>query len=305
MGKKTSPETPGGEERLTAKQREILVQFQDEALTAAEVAMNLHADIQAVRVHLRAIVAARQLESTKVGRVVYFHAAGVRPPESEKKSACAAEGGFGEGDGPDGDEEDDGEAGADDGRGSGERSDDDDDGGQADAYLRGALKRRRPKPDDTSIEGHVDAAHAVPEFDPADTNEAALANLLRDTPEEQRAWVTDALREMLLLRAAAQPLETLYAAYERRGIPRGLLIRWFLLMNAIGETPSSIVARKPKPKAAPVDRKNDDHGIREMEREALWHRQLTYKEWEQRSGEFRTTRYDGPSPHDPKKPRYT
>ena len=239
---------------LTPKQREVLEMFDGEALTASDVALNMQRDVLSVRAHIRALVAGRHIESSKRGRVVYYHKTGVPVPNGEKRSDDA----FDENENKPRDED-----GVDDERteqeGTEEQVDALDDDEESDgeiAFERGMSQRRTaPKDDEFLIEGTISVERAQSILNVQQFERERLWELRRTTPAHMLPIIKHSLEIILALRNNAQALEDAYNKIQRQeGIDKRTLIAWATALASNNVTVDDIMeTATPTPHPAASD----------------------------------------------------
>lgn len=231
--------------------------FDGEALTAADIAMTVHKDIMTVRQHLKALVAGNHIQSTKRGRVVYFHKEGVSVPEGERRGGASAEDGeTPDGGMPENEEGEEGpggehEEGSDDGYGMHEEQEEESDE-EGDSDTAAPRRAGRAGGDDLLVEGTVDPTKATGILNVKRFERERLETLYADTPGYMLPVIKEALESILSLTNDAAALDAEYERIRRReGIDKKTLIAWAIALSANGLTYADI-AKKPDAPTAPV-----------------------------------------------------
>ncbi len=249
---------------LSPAQQRMLDMFDSEPMTPTNIGTALNLTVETVRLHLKTLISKGYIETTRRGRVVYYHKKGVDVPTGEEISPEE----FASGDADShGDDED---------HGVSDVNEDDDDESISEILMGHVRRRKIPRNDDWVVDGAVDLKRVVSTYDPDTANNEELAKLRKDTPSSALPLVSEALTCMISLQGDQPGLRDLYAKYEAHDIERGLLIRWFLAMKAHGVDPSLIVQMKAKNVI-----KDDFHerAIMKEEEDALFHRSLSVEEW--------------------------
>lgn len=268
---RTSPASET-EKRLTPQQEKVLGMFDGEALTAAEVAMNLRKEITGVRQQLRSLVTGKHLETTKRGRVVFYHKHGVEAPNEERRTNgdnAADFGGFNEGNDDETVQDDDKNDAPDD---ADDEAAETPEVGQHTDAPETSRGHARPSARGEHIE-EADPRQAIPQFDEAQNGRATIGALFAQTPKEQLPLIEEALAHMSELRGNHGALRDFYEHFfVDHGIDEHTLIRWHIALFASGYTPSdfrealaSVYTPEPPPAAAAAtdDGKDDDQDNRE------------------------------------------
>lgn len=215
---------------LTPAQERAFGLFDGEPLTPNDVANRLDVSVATVRQHLKALVAAKRIDMTRRGRVVYYHKPGVEVPEEEGETSP-----------------DEGAVREDEGAGeSSEHPETPDHDEQA----------NDPAEPRVEFDGTLFAdggEHAIPAFDEAALRASTIGRLLEEITDRQIPHVIEAMKRMSALKESNKALEEFYDEYvAEHGLNKHLLIRFFMVTVSHGIDPSTLFARKNTTIEAPA-----------------------------------------------------
>lgn len=238
MAKKS--DSPASVDTLTPAQKRAFELFDGEPLTPNDVANRLDVSVATVRQHLKALVAAKRIDATRRGRVVYYHKPGVEVPEEENEPLSDEDAAGDEDVANDSPEP----------TGASDEDDQTNDPAEPRVEFEGVL--------------FADASeHAIPAFNEEEHRASSIDQLLKEITDEQIPHVIEAMERMSALKNNNAALQELYdECVAEHGLNKHLLIRFFMVTVSHGIDPSTLFARKktaieppatPKEQAAAID----------------------------------------------------